>query len=75
MANVFQWSGKTSKGVVETGETTANSREEVIAQLRRRNITPTIIKAKEKKAPFGGLSFGGASMTRTLLSLPGSSPR
>ncbi len=67
MANVFQWSGKTSKGVVETGETTANSREEVIAQLRRRNITPTIIKAKEKKAPFGGLSFGGGVNDKDLV--------
>ncbi len=67
MANVFQWSGKTSKGIVETGETTANSREEVIAQLRKRNILPTIIKAKEKKAPFSGLSFGGGVKDKDLV--------
>lgn len=59
MADVFQWSGKTSKGLIESGEITAKSKEEVIAQLRKRNITPTIIKPKEKKALFGGLSLGG----------------
>ncbi|MEC4676449.1 MAG: type II secretion system F family protein [Nitrospirota bacterium] len=67
MANVFQWSGKTSKGIVETGETTANTKEEVIAQLRKRNIIPTIIKAKEKKAPFSGLSFGGGVKDKDLV--------
>ena len=67
MANVFQWSGKTSKGLVETGETTANTKEEVIAQLRKRNIIPTIIKAKEKKAPFSGLSFGGGVKDKDLV--------
>lgn len=61
MATTFQWSGKTSRGVVETGEMTANSKDEVINQLRRKNITATLIKPKEgKKALFGGLSFGGS---------------
>jgi type IV pilus assembly protein PilC len=59
MANVFEWSGKTTRGTIETGEITAGSKEEVIAQLRRKNITPTIVKPKEKKATFGGLSLGG----------------
>lgn len=54
MATVFEWSGKTTKGMVESGEITANSKEEVIAQLRKRNLTPTIIRPKEKKA--GGLA-------------------
>ena len=56
MAIIYQWAGKTSKGVVETGEITANTKEEVIAQLRRRNITPTTITEKPKKA---GFSFRG----------------
>ncbi|MDA8238943.1 MAG: type II secretion system F family protein [Nitrospiraceae bacterium] len=61
MANVFEWSGKTSRGTIETGEITAGSKEEVIAQLRRKNITPTIVKQKEKKgglASLSTLSFG-----------------
>jgi type IV pilus assembly protein PilC len=57
MAIVFQWSGKTTKGVVETGEITAATKEEVIAQLRKRNITATLVTEKPKKA--GRLGFGG----------------
>jgi len=57
MAIIYQWSGKTAKGIVESGEITATSKEEVIAQLRRRNITPTTITEKVKtKGRFG---FGG----------------
>lgn len=59
MASVFEWSGKTIRGGIEKGEISANSKEEVIAQLRKRNITPTLVKQKEKKPLFGGLSFGG----------------
>jgi type IV pilus assembly protein PilC len=59
MATIFEWSGKTSKGLIESGEITANSKDEVINQLRRRNIMATLIKQKEKKPLFGGLSFGG----------------
>ncbi len=59
MATVFQWAGKTSLGTIETGETTANSREEVSNQLRRRNITATSIVEKEKKK----FSFGGGKVT------------
>jgi type IV pilus assembly protein PilC len=57
MAIVFQWSGKTPKGVIESGEITAATREEVIAQLRKRNITATLVTEKPKKA--GRLGFGG----------------
>jgi type IV pilus assembly protein PilC len=59
MASVFEWSGKNPRGIIEKGEITAGSREEVIVQLKRRNIVPTLVKTKEKKAAFGGLSFGG----------------
>ncbi|MEW6108092.1 MAG: type II secretion system F family protein [Nitrospirota bacterium] len=59
MATIFEWSGKTTKGLIESGEITANTKEEVISLLRRKNITPTLIRPKEKKAPFGGLSLGG----------------
>lgn len=53
---VFKWSGKTSKGIIQNGEMTAGSKEEVIAQLRRQNIVPTTVSAKAK-ATF---SFGGS---------------
>jgi type IV pilus assembly protein PilC len=59
MATVFEWSGKTSKGLIESGELTANTKDEVIAQLRKRNITPTLVKQKEKASALGKLSFGG----------------
>lgn len=58
MADVYQWSGKTRKGLVESGEMTANSKEAVIAQLGKMNITPSLVKLKEKKAPLG-LKLGG----------------
>lgn len=58
MAIVFQWSGKTVKGTIESGEMTAGTKEEVVALLRRRNITATIVTEKAKKAGFK-LAFGG----------------
>jgi len=48
VATVFQWSGKTTKGIIETGEMTAATKEEVIAQLRKRNISATIVRKKQK---------------------------
>lgn len=59
MATIFEWSGKTSKGLIESGEMTANAKDEVIAQLRKRNIAPTLVRQKEKKSALGSLSFGG----------------
>ncbi len=58
MANVFVWSGKTTKGTIESGEITAGSKEEVIAQLRNKNITPTIVKPKEQKSGLSSIKFG-----------------
>lgn len=57
MAIVFQWSGKTPKGIIESGEITAATKEEVIAQLRKRNITATVVIEKPKKVSKFG--FGG----------------
>ena len=60
MAMIFEWSGKTSKGLIESGEITANSKDEVINQLRKRNITATLVKPKEKKkSVLASLNFGG----------------
>ncbi len=57
MPVLFQWSGKTRFGAIQSGELTANSKEEVIAYLRRQNIIPTAIAPKPKalfKNPFAG---------------------
>lgn len=59
MPVVFQWSGKTTKGTIQKGELTANTREEVIAYLRKQNIIPTIITQKQKaKSAFSLPGFG-----------------
>ncbi|MGD0885811.1 MAG: type II secretion system F family protein [Thermodesulfovibrionales bacterium] len=52
MPVTFQWSGKTVRGTIESGELVANSKDEVIAQLKRRSITPTIVTEKAGKAKF-----------------------
>ena len=56
---VFQWSGKTVRGTVESGEMTAGTREEVISLLRRRNITATVVTEKTKKGIRDKFPFGG----------------
>ncbi len=58
MATVFQWSGKNPKGIIESGEMTAATKDDVIALLRRRNITATLVTEKAKKA--GKFTFGAA---------------
>lgn len=49
---MYQWSGKTQKGLIESGEITASSREDVIAILGKRKIVPTLITEKPKKVRF-----------------------
>ncbi|MBI5050574.1 MAG: type II secretion system F family protein [Nitrospirae bacterium] len=56
MPTVFQWSGRTTKGTIQKGEFTANTKEEVITYLRRQNIIPTVITQKPK--PLFKLSLG-----------------
>ncbi len=56
----FQWSGKTVRGTIESGEIVAATREEVIALLRKKNIIATVVTEKpKKKGLLGKLSFGG----------------
>ncbi|HAM50727.1 MAG TPA: pilus assembly protein PilC [Nitrospiraceae bacterium] len=52
MSATFQWSGKTVKGTIESGELVANSKDDVIAQLKRRSIIPTIVTEKAAKTKF-----------------------
>lgn len=61
MANVFQWSGKTRTGNIESGELAAGSKEDVISHLRRRNIVPTLVQEK-KKAAGARISFRGGKV-------------
>jgi type IV pilus assembly protein PilC len=44
----FKWSGKTTKGTIQSGVISANSREDVISHLRKQNIIPTSIAKKPK---------------------------
>ncbi|UCG77971.1 MAG: type II secretion system F family protein [Nitrospirota bacterium] len=55
---VFQWSGKVGTGEIQSGEINAKSKEEVLAQLKQRNIVPTAVSEK-KKSSFFSLSLGG----------------
>ncbi|MDP2167658.1 MAG: type II secretion system F family protein [Thermodesulfovibrionales bacterium] len=59
---VFQWSGKNPRGAVESGEITAASKEEVMSQLRQKNISPTAITEKKSKSLFA-LSMGQPKVT------------
>lgn len=52
---VFKWEGKTRQGVIQKGELAANTKEEVMALLRRQNILPISVTAKPKEL---NLSFG-----------------
>src|SRR3972149_4677492 len=49
---VQQWSGKAPRGIIESGEITASTKEDVIAILGKKNIVPTHIAEKPKKALF-----------------------
>lgn len=57
MAITFQWSGKSIKGSIESGEITAASKEAAVAQLKQKRIIPTSVTEKPLKAKVGG--FGG----------------
>src|SRR4030067_995669 len=49
---VYRWSGKTPRGIIESGEITASTKEDVVAILGKKNIVPTLITEKPKKALF-----------------------
>jgi type IV pilus assembly protein PilC len=52
MATVFKWAGKTRMGAIQSGEISAENRDEVVAYLRKQNILPTTISAKTKALSF-----------------------
>jgi len=53
--SIFVWEGKTRQGTAQKGEISANNKEEVMALLRKQNITPINVsaKAREIKISFG----------------------
>jgi type IV pilus assembly protein PilC len=53
--SVFTWEGKTRQGTVQKGEIAANSKEDVLALLRKQNIQPINVTAKPREI---NLSFG-----------------
>jgi type IV pilus assembly protein PilC len=57
---VFLWEGKTRQGSVQKGEIAANNKEEVMALLRKQNITPVNVSAKPRELK---LSFGQPKVT------------
>ena len=57
---VFAWEGKTRQGSIQKGELAANSKEEVLALLRKQNILPINVTAKAKELKK---SFGAAKVT------------
>ncbi len=67
MAIVFQWSGKTARGTIESGEMAAATKEEVVAFLRRRNITATLVTEKTKEGILGKLHFGGKAKDKDIV--------
>jgi type IV pilus assembly protein PilC len=57
---VFTWEGKTRQGAVQKGELAANSKEDVMALLRKQNIQPINVTAKPKQIK---ISFGTPKVT------------
>lgn len=53
-AITFKWAGKTLRGEAKSGEISANTKDEVIAALRRQGILPTVItETAPSKKLFG----------------------
>jgi type IV pilus assembly protein PilC len=57
---VFTWEGKTRQGTVQKGEIASNSKEDVLALLRKQNIQPINVTAKPKEIKF---SFGAPKVS------------
>jgi type IV pilus assembly protein PilC len=57
---VFLWEGKTRQGNIQKGEIAANTKEDVMALLRKQNITPVNVSAKPREIK---ISFGAPKIT------------
>ena len=52
---VFQWTGKTAKGEVLSGEYEATDKNAVSEYLRKRRLVIVSVRKKQKSAAMGGL--------------------
>jgi len=52
---VFQWTGKTAKGEVLSGEYEAVDKAAVSEYLRKRRLVIVSVRKKQKSAAMGGL--------------------
>src|SRR5574340_1281020 len=59
-ATVLVWDGKTRQGSIQKGEISANNKDEVMALLRKQNITPVNVTAKPREIK---LKFGTPKIT------------
>ena len=59
-STVFLWEGKTRQGTVQKGELAANSKEDVLALLRKQNILPISVKSKPREI---NIKFGQPKVT------------
>jgi type IV pilus assembly protein PilC len=57
---IFNWEGKTRQGMVQKGEISASSKEDVLSLLRKQNIQPINVTAKAREL---NLSFGAQKIT------------
>ena len=55
----FAWVGKNRQGVLQKGELSAKTRDEVIHLLRKQNILATSIQKKAKGLGGGGINIPG----------------
>ena len=52
MATIFEWSGKTNRGVIESGEITANSKDEVISSAEKKKHNANPRQTKREKTSY-----------------------
>ena len=67
MPTTFKWTGKTPKGTVQQGELSAETKEDVIAALRKQGLIPTIIAEKKAPAKIEWLSKGKKIKDRDII--------
>ncbi len=54
MLKTFKWTGKTLKGIAQTGEMATNTKDDVISTLKKHGIIPTSVNEKEASLQLFG---------------------
>ena len=60
----FEWKGRNAQGQMQTGTLVADTKDVVVAQLRRQRIVVTVVKEKGKEVAFP--KFGGSVDAKTI---------